>query len=491
MRHPFLSLLLPCLLAACASPPVPAPEPVPVADTDTPAEIKPATKLNAAAAIDGFRLAGLPLTTVAIDVRAADGGGPLFALNSERAMQPASVMKLLPTQAALELLGPAHRWITRVHANRAIVDGVLDGDLVIEGGGDPQFAYQDLWRLLARLRALGLRDIRGNVLIDRSLFAPVAYDPAAFDGKPERAYNAAPDALLLNAHALIVRLVPAARHQPVTLVSEPPLDGFTVEAPKLSDEPCHAPYEQLLAMPGPDRLRFGGRYPLACGERDLVFHLHTLGPVRYVGAVFRALWSQLGGRFSGTVAEGTVAAGSRELAAWTSEPLSQQIREINKQSNNAMARNLMLSMTAQRAGPPSTAAAASARVIEWMSSAGLDPSAVVLQNGSGLSREERMPAATLAALLQRAWRQPTMPEFIASLPLAGVDGTMARRFAGSPLQGSAHLKTGSLAGVASIAGYVTARSGRRMVVVCMVNHPNAQAARAAFDRLLTWVWESY
>lgn len=406
-------------------------------------------------------------------------------------MQPASVMKLVPAQAALELLGPAHRWITRVHANGTIVDGVLDGDLVIEGGGDPQFAYQDLWRLLARLRALGLREIRGRLLIDRSLYAPVAYDPAAFDGKPERAYNAASDALLLNVHALIVRLAPAAWNQSVTLVSEPPLDGFTVDVPKLSDEPCTAPYEQLQAAPGPDRLRFLGRYPQSCGERDLVFHLHTLDTVRYVGAVFRALWSQLGGRFSGIVAEGTVPAGSRELAAWTSEPLSLQIREINKQSNNAMARNLMLSITAQRGGEPSTASAASARVLAWMASAGIDTSAVVLQNGSGLSREERMSAATLAALLQRAWRQPTMPEFLASLPVAGVDGTMARRFAGSPLQGSAHIKTGSLAGVASIAGYVTARSGRRMVVVCMVNHPNAQSARGAFDQLLTWVWENY
>lgn len=474
MRRLFLPLLLSWLLAGCAGPRValaPPPATVP-------------------ASVD-FRLAGVPLDAVAIDVRAAEGGDALFALNNERAMQPASVMKLLPTQAALELLGPAHRWITRVHANGAIVDGVLNGDLVIEGGGDPQFAHHDLWRLLARLRALGLREVRGNLLIDRSLFAPATHDAAAFDGRPERAYNAPPDALLLNAHALSLRLTPLALDQPVEFSSEPPMDGFVVDAPLVSDEPCSAPYEQLLSVPGADRLRFLGRYPLACGERELGLHLYTLDPVRYVGAVFRALWSQLGGRFSGQVVEGAAAPGSRELASWLSEPLAQQIRDINKQSNNPKARNLLLGIVAQRGGAPATTTAAAARVLDWMAHAGIDGAKVVLQNGSGLSRDERMPAATLAALLQRAWLQPTMPEFVASLPVAGVDGTMARRFADSPLRGQAHIKTGSLAGVAAIAGYVRARSGRRIVVVCLVNHPNANAARAAFDGLLSWVWESY
>ncbi len=478
MRRLLPYVLLIPLLAACAGPRVPAPH-------------KPPMQPPMAVATAAFAEAGVPLDAVAIDVRAADGGGPLFALNNERPMQPASVMKLLPTQAALELLGPAHRWVTRIHANGPVVDGVLDGDLVIEGSGDPQFAHHHLWRLLARVRALGLREVRGRLLVDRSLFAPVAHDAAAFDGQPERAYNAAPDALLLNSHALDLRIAPVAVGEPAMISSEPPLDGFAVDVPVVSDEPCASPYRQLLPAPGGDRLRFLGRYPLACGERELALHLYTLDPVRYAGAVFRALWSQLGGRIDGGVAEGTAGPDSRELASWESETLSVQVREINKHSSNPMARNLLLGIVAQRGGKPATAEAAAARVLGWMSSAGIDPSKVVLQNGSGLSREERLPAATLAALLQRAWKQPTLPEFVASLPVAGIDGTMARRFAGSPVRGSAHIKTGSLADVASIAGYVTARSGRRIVVVCLVNHRNANAARAAFDGLLTRVWESY
>ncbi len=481
MRRLFVSVSLLWLLAGCAGPRAPAPVSAPVS------AIAPATSPATA----GFAPAGVPLDAVAIDVRAADGGGALFALNSERAMPSASVMKLVSTQAALELLGPGHRWVTRVHANGAIVDGVLEGDLVIEGGGDPHFAHHDLWRLLARLRALGLREMRGNLLIDRTLFAPVAQEAAAFDGRPERAYNAPPDALLLNAHTLTVRMAATTPDQPVVVSSEPPLDGFAVDIPRASDAPCSAPYAQLQPAVGAHRLQFLGHYPVACGERELAFHLHALDPVGYVGAVFRALWSQLGGRFDGRVSAGSAGPGSRELASWISAPLSQQIREINKESSNPMARNLMLSVVAQRGGAPATTGVAAARVLGWLADAGIDASTVVLENGSGLSRQERLPAATLAALLQRAWRQPTMPEFIASLPVAGVDGTMARRFAGTPLQGRAHIKTGSLANVAAIAGYVTARSGRRIAVVCLVNHPNAAAARSAFDGLLSWVWESY
>lgn len=462
------------LLAGCAAPVARAP----AAQSAWPAEAV-------------FAAAGVPLDAVGIDVRAAEGGAALLALNGARVMQPASVMKLLPTQAALELLGPAHRWITRVHANGAVVDGVLLGDLVIEGSGDPNFSHQDLWRLLARLRALGLREIHGNLLLDRTLFAPAFDDAARFDGRPERAYNAPPDALLLNAHAVTLRLVPTSSGQPVILSSEPPLDGFLVEAPLGSDTPCVAPYERLRPVLSADRLQFLGRYPLDCGERTLAFHLYPLDALNYAGAVFRSLWAQLGGRFEGSVASGTRAPDSRELASWVSEPLAQQIRVINKDSNNPMARNLLLSLVAQRGGTPATAEAAAARVLGWLSDAGIDASGVRLENGSGLSREESMSAATLGALLQRAWQQPTMPEFVASLPVAGVDGTMARRLAGTPLQGRAHIKTGSLADVAAIAGYVTARSGRRIAVVCLVNHPKANAARSAFDSLLNWVWERY
>lgn len=443
------------------------------------------------AVADSFRQAGVPAEALAIDVRPAEGGAALLALNAAHAFQPASVMKLVTAQAALELLGPGHRWITRIHLRGPLQDGVLDGDLIIEGGGDPRFAHEDLWRLLARLRSLGLREIRGDLVVDRSLFASVVFDAAAFDGRPDRAYNAPADALLLDGKAITLRLLPEAAGQPLRIAVQPPLSSFIIEPPLVTDEPCDRLRERLRPRWGVQSLRFDGGYPLACGESELAFHLHTLDHVAYVDAVFRALWAQLGGSILGGTVTGDVPPASREFARWVSAPLSEQLRDINKYSNNPMARNLLLSLVAERGVMPATTEAAALRVAGWLASAGIEASGLVLENGSGLSRRERISAATLAALLQRAWRRPTMPEFVASLPIVGIDGTMARRFAASPLQGRAHIKTGSLADVASIAGYVNARSGRRMVVVCLVNHPQAAAARAAFDQLLDWVYQNY
>lgn len=438
-----------------------------------------------------LRQAGIPETAVAIDVRPADGGPPQLAVNAGTAFAPASVMKLVTTQAALELLGPGHRWITRLHATGSQEGDVLHGDLVIEGGGDPRFAHEDLWQLLARLRALGLREIRGDLILDRSLFDTPATDAAAFDGRPDRAYNAPPDALLLDAKALHLRLQPESVGLPARIAVRPPLAGFIVEPPRVTEGTCENPREQLQPQWTVTGLRFSGGYPLACGERELSFHLHALDAAAYVDAVFRALWTELGGVLAGGTVAGRVPPGSREIGQWVSVSLSEQIRDINKHSNNPMSRNLLLSLAAQRGGAPATAEAAALRLGAWLAATGIDARTLVMENGSGLSRRERSSAASLAALLQRAWRQPTMPEFVASLPVAGIDGTMARRFADAPLKGRAHIKTGSLAGVASIAGYVTAASGRRMVVVALINHPKANEARAAFDRLLERVYADY
>ena len=437
--------------------------------------------------------AAVPASAVALTVRPvaghADGSAHPVSHNAQLPFQPASIMKLLTSEAALALLGPDFHWITRVHAVGNMDGDVLRGDLVIEGGGDPRFAHEDLGRLLRALRQLGLREIRGDLILDRSLYQPLAQDAAAFDGQPSRAYNALPDALLLDAHALNLQFRPAADRVQVT--SEPPLEAFTITSPLLSGEPCTRLREQLQPVLSAQGLRFAGSYPAACGERDLAFHLHTLDPVAYFDAVFRRMWRELGGSLAGQVRDGRVPAGSRELLAWPSRPLAQVLVDINKQSNNVMARNLMLSLVAERGGKPASAVAASELLLAWMAASGIPSQGTVIENGSGLSRAERMSAATLAALLDYAWQQPTMPELLASLPVAGIDGTMVKRHGDSPVRGRAHIKTGSLAGVASIAGYVTAKSGQRVIVVSMINHANANEARAAFETLLDWVYATY
>lgn len=437
-----------------------------------------------------LKKAGIPENAVAVDIRRAISGDTLVAYNNQAIFRPASIMKLVTTQAALELLGPNHRWITRLHIDGVQRGDVLQGDLIIEGSGDPRFAYEDLWRLLRQLRAIGIREIRGGVVMDRSLFQPLPDDTQSFDGQANRAYNALPDALLLDAKALQVRLMPEAGNPRVLIALEPPMADFVVEPPALGQGECGDLRTLLKPELTGKTLRFGGSYPISCGQKVLSLHLNTLNHVQYFDAVLRQLWSEIGGTISGPTREGRVPATAKEILQWPSVTLGQSIRDINKYSNNVMARNLLLSVVAERGGAPSTATAASAKVLSWMTASGIDTQGMVLENGSGLSREERISALTLARLLQRAWQSSTMPEFMASLPLAGVDGTMSRRLSDRAVKANAHIKTGSLGDVMSIAGYVTAKSGKRIIVVCMVNHQNAGAMRPGFDQLLQWVYDN-
>lgn len=434
--------------------------------------------------------AGIPLTAVALQVQNLEGGQPLFSHNAGKAMQPASIMKLVTTQAALELLGPDYRWVTQVYTDGVQSGETLQGDLYIKGSGDPRFAQEDLWRLLRRLRAVGVRHINGALVLDRSLFQPVLQDATQFDGREERPYNALPDALLLDAKAFNLQVIPDIVNQRVQMTIEPLLSGFTVIPPQLSNGECGDWRKQLALVFEPRVLRFTGSYAASCGEQRFAIHAQNLSHADFFDAAFRQIWTELGGTLTGGLHEGTVPASSRAIVQSKSVALAEQIRDINKYSNNVMARQLLLTMAAERGSIPATAAAASALVQSWLIANGIPAPELALENGSGLSRNERLSAATMALVLQRAWKSPTMPEFIASLPIAGIDGTMKKRVQTLAVMGNAHIKTGSLADVASLAGYVTASSGRRLLVVCMVNHANAGATRAAFDLLLQWVYEN-
>jgi len=444
--------------------------------------------------VQALQQAGIDPAAVALQVQVVDHEQARFAHNAARSFQPASIMKLVTTQAALELLGPDYRWTTRFYIDGVQEGDVLHGDLIVRGGGDPRFAQEDLWRALRRIRAMGLREIRGALVLDRSLFQPMEQDSGLFDGEPARPYNAVPDALLFNGKTLSLRFIPDLINQRVRVGSEPPLADFDIVSPALGSGDCGDWTKRLgmvQALRGERGVRFGGAYAASCGERSLAVHLHTLSHAEYAEAALRQIWIELGGTLAGAMREGPVPATAREILQWQSMPLASVLTDMNKFSSNVIARQLLLSFALLPTPQPplvSTEAGA-ARMHAWLQAKGVTTATLVLENGSGLSRSERLSAAAMAQVLQLAWHSPTMPEFIASLPIAGTDGTMSRRVQWLSVRGHAHIKTGSLQGVASIAGYVHARSGRRVIVVCMVNHVNAAAARAAFDPLLQWVYD--
>src|SRR5690606_21579815 len=153
------------------------------------------------------------------------------------------------------------------------------------------------------------------------------------------------------------------------------------------------------------------------------------------------------------------------------------IRLINKQSNNVMARTLLLTLGVETSGPGATARSASQAAMSVLQRQGVNTRGWVIDNGAGLSRQARLTADGLADMLNVAWGSPLMPEFVSSLAISGVDGTVRRRLRDDQVKGMAHLKTGTLNHVRGLAGYVLGASGKRYIVVSMVNHERAAAMR--------------
>lgn len=458
-----------------------------------------------------LKQAGVPKSAVGIYVHEIGAAKPVLAINAGIAMNPASVMKLVTTFAGLELLGPAYTWKTELYANGILNGDTLQGDLIIRGYGDPRLNLENFWLLTRRLRQTGLREIAGDLVLDNSYFDAPIGDPAAFDGKPYRAYNIFPEALLVNYRTLSLRLIPQSESNTVRIVVDPLPESLDLSNNlKLVGGKCIDWHDTLGAdirtdVSGNSRasIAFNGAYPVECGEKTLLLGLHD-SPT-YTFRLFKQLWAQQGGGFHGKVRIGTAPEGILPLEIHQSPPLAEIVRDINKFSNNISARQLYLALGvavgAAATGPATsiandtssgharpTLAKSDAAIRQWLISRHLHFPELTIENGSGLSRNERISARHLGELLLAAFQSPVMPEFVSSLPITAVDGTMEKRLNGTPIAGQAHIKTGSLEGVKTMAGYVLDKSGRRVAVVFFVNHPKSGNAQSAMDALLHWAY---
>ena len=445
------------------------------------------------------------LAAIVIDAAPAMNGklAPLLAYRANAPVNPASVMKLVTTYAGIELLGPAYTWNTPVYVDGAIKDGVLQGNLIIQGRGDPKLVIERLWLLLRRVQGLGIKTITGDIFLDRSAFAAAPHNPADFDNEPLRPYNAAPDALLINYKSVVMTFAPNPGAGVAHVSFDPPLANVNMQAtvPLSSGSGASlsecGDYRGALKADFSDafRMSFAGTYPAGCGEK--VWAVAYVDPASYAERAVHGLWQDMGGKLNGRVREGRAPSGLRPVFEAASPTLAEVIRDINKFSNNVMAQQLFLTFSLPQAGGArlantntATQAAASKEASRevlrswWQQRFGAQDMPV-FDNGSGLSRAERVTPQGLARMLQTAYVSGAMPELMASLPITGVDGTLKNNRS-RVSQGWAHLKSGSLNEATALAGYVHAPSGRRLVVVAVVNHPNASAARPALDALVDW-----
>ena len=424
-------------------------------------------------------------------VRALGKGTLGASHDSDKPLNPASTMKLVTTHASMALLGPDYRWVTSVYTTGPIEGDSLDGNLVIKGGGDPKLVIEDVTELIAKLRGAGLREIRGDLIIDDSLFAAGPERLEAFDGDASQPYNVRPYAALMNFKA--TRFVIDPRSREVTM--DPPLADVRIDNQvKVLNGKCRAnstgfSIDDAVGTETRPIIRIRGTQVRACGEQH--FYAATLSHRQFIHGFFKAAWKNAGGTLRGATRVEPGAAGGAPYYQWQSpRTLTDVVRDINKYSNNVMARMVLLQMAAHNQELPATLDDARRVVRQWYANQGLPMSSLVLENGSGLSRIERISAEDLTAVLVHAAGSIHAALFEDSLPQVGIDGTMRARLRRTPVAGNAFIKTGTLRDVRAIAGYVTAASGERYAVALLINGPRAEGARKAQDALLRWIYQN-
>jgi len=439
-----------------------------------------------------FQKTGLNQGDVSIVVQELNGPR-LISINPELPRNPASVMKTVTTWAGLSALGPEYRWRTAFYlpGPQAVdAQGTVRGPIYLKAGGDPLLQLQDLWMLLRELRLRGIKNLT-EVVVDRSMFGDVAIDPDAFDDSGDRPYNASPDALMVSLGALRLSFQPDMRHKKWVPVIDPPVPGVRVEGQiGWSDAPCPGSPSvatHITPTQGGAVITVGGKAAGSCGEFS-IYRLVLSQPDNFE-AVFRVIWKELGGTLGRGFKAGVTPRNAVLLAWHDSDTLADTIRQINKYSNNVMARTLLLTLGAEQSGPGATPQTGAQAALSVLQRQGVDTRGWVIDNGSGLSRNGRLTAAGLAGLLNTAWNSPMMSEFMSSLAIAGVDGTVRRRLRDDEARGMAHLKTGTLRDTRAMAGYVQGVSGKRYLMVSFAEGERSWAVRSFDDALVRWLSE--
>ncbi len=439
----------------------------------------------------------IPKAATGVYVHEIGTNKPLIEINADAAMNPASVMKLLTTYAGLELLGPAFTWPTILYANGKITEGVLQGDLIIKGYGDPKLDLENFWLLIHRLRQTGLYEIKGDLILDHTHYEIPRGDPGEFDRQPYRTYNALPEALLVNYRTSTLHLFPQPEKNSVHVIIDPLPESLSVQNNLRLTQGACGDWQNRLSIDAIAEnnnskeftIVLNGSFSKYCEKQSVMLSLHD--SERYTRDLFKHLWKQQGGVFHGDVIEGSTPKGSAPLKIYQSPPLAEIIRGINKFSNNIAARQLYLTLGTGEAiidNSPATLAKSDAAIWQWLASKQLNFPELVVENGSGLSRKEQISARHMGQLLLAAFNSSVMPEFLSSLPIAAVDGTLKNRFLETPMKGRAHMKTGALDNVRALAGYLLDQKGRRIVIVFFVNHEKAGQSRAVIDTLVQWIY---
>jgi len=461
-----------------------------------------------------LRRSGLPSTSFALDVRSVDGGdaAPLVAWHADRPFLLASTTKVVTSLAALDLLGPAHRWKTTAYATGPLRGGRIAGDLVIVGG-EVGLTANELRRWFAQMHDEGVHAIAGNIVLDDVALLHELDPKQATTTAAERSADAPIDPRTYNVGKLLVTVRAAAGERAAVTIRPSPANVRIVNDVFMGGESCSAwarwkSAEEIGSGP-PLQLWVRGRWRADCAADDIAYvappagarldpELGAARPQAIAAPRLVAdLWAERGGALGGRVVVRDTAAPRPRSVPWSSElltPVGEVLREMNKTSNNEAARSVLLSLASPEGDDGGLRVgalkAAQERMRDWLRTQGLRDGDVTVVLGSGQSRAERGKPRAIVELLRNAWRSAESQTLVASLPIAGVDGTLVHRMTNGAATGQAYLKTGTLSDTRALAGYVRAKSGRVYAVSLIVTDPDAAKGTLALDSLVEWVARS-
>ena len=426
---------------------------------------------------------------------------------SQQAMNPASTMKLVTTLSSLDILGPEYRWRTNLYTDGLIRQGTLKGNLYLQGTGDPKLIPEELSKMMKALQNLGIQKIDGNLFFDRSAYSPSVMVHNTIDGESLRAYNVPPDPLLYAFRTLYFQLGKSRTADFIDISYTPPLSQLKIiNQMQLVNQSCDNWKSNIRFNLHPEGIstntdqaltaQFSGSLPNGC--KAVNYNVVALDANTFLTQGFAAAWELAGGSWAQPPSgkTGAVPLASRLLLQFEGISLADDVQDINKYSNNVMARQLMLTLALEKMGKPATTENGELVIQSWLKNLGLQFPELVIENGSGLSRNEAISAEHMNQLLLAARNLSVADTFYNSLPIAGADGTMKnrliaqlRKFLHLKKKPEARIKTGALADVRAISGYVMSKSGKMYAVTSFINHSNAGRGLEAHDQLLAWLLE--
>ncbi len=429
--------------------------------------------------LNGLSVAAIPM----------DGPGIEQYINADAVMSPGSIMKVLTTYAALEILGPNYRWTTSFLTDGTFEGDTLKGNLYVRFGGDPKLTIERLWTVIHEIRSLGVTTIEGDIVLDDDVFLLPDGLPRFNDNgnNPHRPFLVEPSPVLLNMN--LVHFQVRADERGTRAWATPALPSINIDNRITSVEGGSCPgrrqvdWKPVFGQAGQVTVRVEGELPEGCRTTT---YLSLLPHDHYSGEILMSLWRELGGTITGNWRTGAVPADTRLVTSTTSPDLVTMVRDINKWSSNVMARQLLLTIGAnnRHVADNDDRVSGIRAIYDWLEDKGIDTQGMVIDNGSGLSRHARMSARQMSGILARAWASPYGPDLMTSMPLTAMDGTMARRLRNLGMEGMGRIKTGLLQDVRSVAGFTRDDNNTTWAVVGIVNHSPAWNGQTLLDKVL-------